>query len=124
NVKVGLRQGCVMSPWLFNVFMDGVMKEVQRRVGEAGASLWDAKSNCAWKLGWLMYADDTKLVADSEAELQKLVEVFENVCQKRKLSVNVSKSKVMTISGSSDEEELNVFMGGRRMEEVRQYRYL
>ncbi|WP_289480288.1 hypothetical protein, partial [Klebsiella pneumoniae] len=30
----------------------------------------------------------------------------------------------MTISGSSDEDELNVSMGGRRMEEVRQYRYL
>ena len=27
SVKVDLRQGCVMSPWLFNLFMDGLMKE-------------------------------------------------------------------------------------------------
>ena len=27
-VNVGLRQGCVMSPWLFNVYMDGVVREV------------------------------------------------------------------------------------------------
>ena len=27
-VKVGLRQGCVMVPWLFNVYMDGVVRDV------------------------------------------------------------------------------------------------
>ena len=31
-VNVGLRQGCVMSPWLFNVYMDGVVREVNVRV--------------------------------------------------------------------------------------------
>ena len=32
TVNVGLRQGCVMSPWLFNVYMDGVVREVNVRV--------------------------------------------------------------------------------------------
>ena len=31
-VNVGLRQGCVMSPWLFNVYMDGVVREMNVRV--------------------------------------------------------------------------------------------
>ena len=31
-VNVGLRQGCVMSPLLFNVYMDGVVREVNVRV--------------------------------------------------------------------------------------------
>ena len=31
-VNVGLRQGCVMSPWLFNVYMDGVVREVNVKV--------------------------------------------------------------------------------------------
>ena len=30
--NVGLRQGCVMSPWLFNVYMDGVVRKVNVRV--------------------------------------------------------------------------------------------
>ena len=36
-VNVGLRQGCVMSPWLFNVYMDGVVREVN--VGVLGKGL-------------------------------------------------------------------------------------
>ena len=28
RIDSGVRQGCIMSPWLFNVYMDGVMKEV------------------------------------------------------------------------------------------------
>ncbi len=34
EIKVGLRQGCVMSPWLFNIYMDGVMRKVKGKVGE------------------------------------------------------------------------------------------
>merc|ERR1712002_174354 len=65
NVRGGLRQGCVMSPWLFNVFMDGVMKEVREQVGDVRVTLWDARRNCEWKVEWLMFADDTVLVGDS-----------------------------------------------------------
>ncbi len=33
EIKVGLRQGCVRSPWLFNIYTDGVMRKVKGKVG-------------------------------------------------------------------------------------------
>ena len=33
RIDSGVRQGCIMSPWLFNVYMDGVMKKVKMGMG-------------------------------------------------------------------------------------------
>ncbi len=40
EIKVGLRRGCVMSPWLFNIYMDGVMREMKSKVGEVGVGMY------------------------------------------------------------------------------------
>ena len=50
DVKVGVKQGCVMSPWLFDMFMDGIMREVMENAGDIGASMWDARRIWEWKL--------------------------------------------------------------------------
>merc|ERR1712002_206763 len=124
SVKVGLRQGCVMSPWLFNIFMDGVMREVREKAGDVGACMQDVRSKREWKVEWLMFADDTVLVSDSERKLQRLVKEFGSVCKRRKLAVNVGKSKVMRIEKNREENVLDVQLNDSRMEEVDCYRYL
>ncbi len=40
KIKVGLSQGCVMSPWLFNIYMDGVMREMKGKAGEVGVRMY------------------------------------------------------------------------------------
>ena len=67
-MKVGFRQGCVMSPWLFNLYMDGVVREVQAGTLCRGAQLVGTCEE-KWEASQLLFADDTVLVADSKKKL-------------------------------------------------------
>ena len=124
EVGVGLRQGCVMSPWLFNLFMDAVMKEVREKAGDVGVTLQNERRNVEWKVDWLMFADDTVLLGDSKEKLERLVQEFVRVCQRRKLLVNETESKVMKIGKNGEENGVDISLNDRRMEEVETYRYL
>ena len=94
--NVGLRQGCVMSPWLFIVYMDGVVREVNVRVLRRGLELLSANGG-RFEINQMLFADDTALVADSEDKLGRLVSEFGRVCERRKLRMNVGKSKVLQV---------------------------
>ncbi len=48
-----------------------------------------------WSVTACQFADDTLLLAESERELQRVVDQIHNVCKRRKLRVNAGKSKVM-----------------------------
>ena len=63
-VNAGLRQGCVMSPCLFNVYMDGVVRQVNVRVLEKGLELLSVNRG-RFEINQLLFADDTALLADS-----------------------------------------------------------
>ena len=80
EVDFGLRQGCVMSPWLFNLFMDAAMKEASEKAGDIGVTLRDERRNIEWKVEMLMFADDTVLLGDSEEKLERLVQEFGRMC--------------------------------------------
>ena len=67
-VNVGLSHGCVMSPWLFNVYMDGVVREVNVRLLWKGLELLSANGS-RFEINQLLFADATALVADSEEKL-------------------------------------------------------
>ena len=51
-----------------------------------------------FEINQLLFADDTALVADSEEKLCRLVSECGRVCERRKLRVNIGKSKVMRCS--------------------------
>ena len=71
-----------------------------------------------------LFADDTALVAVTEEKQQRLVEDFGVVCERRKLKVNVGKSKVMRCSRGGQRPELSVRLNGEMLEEVESFRYL
>ena len=59
-----MRQGCIISPWLFDVYMDGVMKEVSELPGGK------------LRLPGLLYTDDLVLCGELEEDLRVMVGLF------------------------------------------------
>src|SRR5678816_1094748 len=85
-----------MSPWLFNLYMDGVMKELEVGVALEGVRMME--NGREWRVSYLLYADDLVLCGESEESLRGLVEEFGMVCKRRGLKINVDKSMVMVVS--------------------------
>ena len=84
RVKKGVRQGCVLSPYLFNILAEMVMRETldgfQGGLQIGGRMITN-----------LRYADDIILLATSQAELQELVDRLDRVSRKYSLLINVDK---------------------------------
>ena len=77
-----------------------------------------------FEINQLLFADDTALLADSEEKLCRLVSEFCRVCKRRKLRVNVGKSKVMTCSRYGNRDRMHVILNGKALEEVDCFKYL
>ena len=78
EVKVGVHQGSVLSPFLFITVMQAVTKY--------------AAEGLPWEL---LYADDLVLIAESEEELKRKMVTWKNEMEKKGLKVNIGKTKVM-----------------------------
>ena len=122
-VNVRLRQGCVVSPWLFNVCMDGVVREVNVKVLGKGLELLSVNGG-RFEINQLLFADGTALVSDSEEKLCRFVSESGRVCKRRKLRVNVDKSEVMRCSRNGNGDRMHVILNGEPLEEVHWFKYL
>ena len=68
RIHSGVAHGCIMSILLFNVYMDGVMKDLKMEVGRREVSfLEDGRE---WRFPSLLYADDLVLCGESEEDLK------------------------------------------------------
>ena len=70
------------------------------------------------EINQLLFAEDTALVADSEDKLCRLVSEFGRICERRKLRVNIGKSKVMRCSRYDNGGRMQVILNGEPFEEV------
>ena len=68
NVEQGVAQGCSLSPILFSIFINDLLKEIEQT--ELGIQLSSGK-----KVGGMLFADDFVGVSDSKESLQKLIDV-------------------------------------------------
>ena len=100
-----------------------LVREVNAQVLGRVLKLVNGNDN-EWELNQMLFVDDTVVVADSEKKLCQLVTEFGRVCERRKLRVNVGKSKVMRCTRNEDGARLNDMLNGEALEEVDQFKYL
>ncbi len=106
----GVRQGCNLSPCLFNILAEQVMRKVLQ--GFAGGFRIGGKT-----ISNLKYADDTVPVATSTEELQDLVSRVEKAAKEYNIAINAAKTKMLT----NTIKALEVMVDGGKLEQVESF---
>ena len=104
QIGKGVGQGCILSPCLFNLHAENIMRNAG--LDEAQAGIKTAERN----VNNLRYADDTTLMAESEEELKSLLMKVKEESEKAGLKLNIQKMKIMAFdpitSWQIDEETM------------------
>uniref|UniRef100_A0A8D2J9R9 Reverse transcriptase domain-containing protein n=1 Tax=Varanus komodoensis TaxID=61221 RepID=A0A8D2J9R9_VARKO len=106
KIEKGVRQGCILSSCLFNLYAEHIMRKTELDESPVGIKIAGRNTNK------LRYADDTTLMAESEEELKSLLMWVKQESAKVGLKLNIKKTKVMAsgplTSWQIDGEEMEV----------------
>ena len=113
QIGKGVCQSCILSPYLFNVYAEYIMRSAG--LDEAHAGIKTARRN----INNLRYADDTTLMAESKKELKSLLMKVKEESEKVGLKFNIQKTKIMAssliTSWQTDRETVTdfIFLGSK-----------
>ena len=113
QIGKGVCQGCILSPCLFNLYAEYIMRNAGLEEAQAGIKIAGRNVNN------LRYADDTTLMAESEEELKSLLMQVNEELEKIGLKLNLQKTKIMAsgpitsweIDGENGNSERLNFLG-------------
>ena len=115
--ECGVKQGDILSPTLFNIFIDDLVSDLNTNKCDP-VHINDLSINC------LLYADDIVLLSESENGLQSSLDVLSTFCSNWKLQVNVDKSKIIVFN-SNGKSHINRFnYDNAVLQTVQKYCYL
>ena len=113
EIGKGVHQGYILTPHLFNLHAEYIMRNTGLDEAQAGIKI--AKRN----ISNLRYADDTTLMAESEEELKSFLMKVKEECEKFGLKLNIQKTKIM-VSGPITSWQID----GETMETGRDFIFL
>ena len=116
QIRKGVSQGCILSPYLFNLHAEYIMRNTGLDEAQAGIKIAGRNINN------LRYADDTTLMAESE-ELKSLLMKVKEESEKVGLELNIQKTKIMASSpvtswqiyGETVETVIDFILGGSKI---------
>ena len=89
QIGKGVRQGCILSPCLFNLYAEYILRNARLDEAQAGIKIVGRNINN------LIYADNTTLMAEREEELKSLLMKVREESKKVGLKLNIQKTKIM-----------------------------
>ena len=89
QIGKGVRQGCILSPCLFNLYAEYIMRNAELDEAQGGIKIAGRNINN------LTYADETILMAESEEELKSLLMKVKEESENADLKLNIQKTKIM-----------------------------
>ena len=114
KIKRGVRQGCVLSPDLFSLYSETIMRNIE---GQPGIRVGGHNINN------LRYADDTVLISENEKDLQ-LLNIVESKSKEKRLELNSKKTEVMVISRKEEPPLINIMINGIKLKQRDYFKYL
>ena len=116
KTTVGVRQGCLLSPVLFNIYLENIMQETLH--GHNTSIIIGGQPLCN-----LRFADDIDLMGGNEEELQDLTSRLEKAAGAYGMEVSSEKSKIL-VNSHKQLPKTNITMNGQILEEVENFKYL
>ena len=118
EVSCGVRQGDILSPTLFNFFINGL----SQTLNDSG---FGVKLNEDITIAALLYADDLAIIAETEHDLQQQLLILEHWCKKWRMRVNTKKTKIVHFRVKSQAKtDFGFIFNNEVVECVEKYKYL
>ena len=114
----GVKQGCILSPLLFNIFLSDLPKVLLKEQHKNPNLDDETKISC------LLWADDLVLLSRSEDGLQKMISKLSEYTLQNGLKINTDKTKCMIFNKTGRHIRRNFKFDDRNIETVREYKYL
>ena len=89
--NIGLKEGCNLSPILFNIFVNNDLNEIFDKTFCQPAKIKNLTLNN------LLYADNLVLVSETSSGLQNCLDRLQEYCDKWRLTINIKKTKTMVV---------------------------
>lgn len=115
----GLRQGGVLSPVLFGIIMDEIIKQCTPKLKKPVIGY---RTLTPVKVSECVFADDVAIIADSRDSLQHNLEAWDETFTKYGMKINIQKTKVMMTA--KEEEKIDIKLRDECIEQVAQIKYL
>lgn len=116
----GVRQGCPLSPILFNIYIND-LEETLRKRREGGSGFG---GSTGLRIFALLYADDAVLVAECGEELDKMLKTLEKWSTENLMEVNVGKTKILIFNNGGPKRQEKWVYKGETIEIVNEFKYL